>query len=121
MNHTPTRWPRPHADPAAGALAELAAAITTTDLLGDDWPEQAACRGDGTDRHWPVGEEDSEGYQRQAGEALDVCAWCPVRAECLRYALSAGEDEGIWGGTTPAERRRLRESDRTATRSHIAS
>lgn len=33
-----------------------------------------------------------------------VCARCPVRQECLAYALDAGEPHGIWGGHTTAER-----------------
>lgn len=33
---------------------------------------------------------------------------CPVRAECLAWALGHGEDFGVWGGTTPAERRGTR-------------
>jgi hypothetical protein len=36
--------------------------------------------------------------------ALRVCALCPVRAECLNYALAAGLDLDVWGGTTPEER-----------------
>jgi WhiB family redox-sensing transcriptional regulator len=37
--------------------------------------------------------------------ARRVCAGCPVRLECLRTALDNREDYGIWGGTTPDERR----------------
>ena len=39
-------------------------------------------------------------------EAKAVCAGCPVRAECLDEALARIPD-GIAGGLTPAERRRL--------------
>jgi WhiB family transcriptional regulator, redox-sensing transcriptional regulator len=39
---------------------------------------------------------------------LEVCNGCPVRAECLRFALEASfETFGIWGGTTSIERRTL--------------
>lgn len=40
-------------------------------------------------------------------EALALCGRCPVRAACLDYALDH-EQHGVWGGTTPAERRALR-------------
>ncbi len=40
---------------------------------------------------------------RQAEVAKAVCGRCPVRANCLSYALEA-MPEGIWGGTTPEER-----------------
>ena len=40
-------------------------------------------------------------------EARRVCRSCDARAECLDYALAAGERFGIWGGLTERERRRL--------------
>ena len=39
--------------------------------------------------------------------AKAVCAGCPVRAECLGYALAHDERFGVWGGTSERERRRL--------------
>ena len=39
--------------------------------------------------------------------AKAVCAGCPVRAECLEYALAHDERFGVWGGTSERERRRL--------------
>jgi hypothetical protein len=33
---------------------------------------------------------------------------CPVREECLRYALDTNETLGVWGGTSGMERRRMR-------------
>lgn len=37
-------------------------------------------------------------------EARAICMTCPVRDECLNYALETGETVGIWGGLTPEER-----------------
>ena len=37
-----------------------------------------------------------------------VCRKCPVRSECLAYAMDAPIDHGIWGGMTERERRRYR-------------
>jgi WhiB family redox-sensing transcriptional regulator len=46
------------------------------------------------------------GPGRGAGrDALELCAWCPERAPCLAWALDKGEPLGIWGGTTPDERK----------------
>jgi WhiB family redox-sensing transcriptional regulator len=39
--------------------------------------------------------------------AVEGCMSCPVRGECLVYALAAGERHGIWGGLTPPERETL--------------
>lgn len=40
-------------------------------------------------------------------EARKACAACAFRSPCLQYALSHSLD-GIWGGTTEAQRRQLR-------------
>lgn len=39
-----------------------------------------------------------------------VCAECPVREQCLEYALDLPEREtmGVWGGTSERERRKIR-------------
>jgi hypothetical protein len=52
--------------------------------------------------------------QNAAGtkEAKLLCkVLCPVRAECLRYALKYGQDVGIWGGKTALERRNMPAED----------
>lgn len=41
-----------------------------------------------------------------------VCAECPVRAECLEYALEYRIDHGVWGGASERERRRILRSRR---------
>ncbi|MEU6814011.1 WhiB family transcriptional regulator [Streptomyces sp. NPDC046860] len=38
-------------------------------------------------------------------EAKDLCSDCPVRRDCLDYALENGLREGVWGGLTAADRR----------------
>ena len=40
--------------------------------------------------------------------ARAICEACPVMDECLRYALATNQTEGVWGGMTGSERRRLR-------------
>ncbi|MFD7840598.1 WhiB family transcriptional regulator [Streptomyces sp. NPDC059761] len=44
----------------------------------------------------------------QITAAKELCATCPVREECLAIAVRSDESDGIWGGTTPLERRRMR-------------
>jgi WhiB family redox-sensing transcriptional regulator len=65
------------------------------------WQRRAACRGNGTDRWFPTSREADEA-------ARAVCEPCPVRRECLAYALASPELVGIWAGTGERERRRLR-------------
>ncbi len=39
--------------------------------------------------------------------AKRVCGDCPVREQCLEYALENRIDHGVWGGTSERERRRI--------------
>ncbi|MGK3940061.1 WhiB family transcriptional regulator [Streptomyces caeruleatus] len=70
------------------------------------WRERAACRNVDPDLFFPIG---TVGLALvQIDEAKAVCARCPVREQCLRWALDAGQVEGIWSGTTESERRATR-------------
>ena len=48
---------------------------------------------------------------RASSAAKRVCRSCPVRAECLEFALDNGESWGIWAGYTDMELRRIRHDD----------
>lgn len=39
--------------------------------------------------------------------AQQICRSCEERTECLAYALEQRIDHGIWGGSTPRDRRRV--------------
>lgn len=41
-------------------------------------------------------------------EAKAACMPCPLRDQCLTFALVADKNEGVWGGTTPIERKNIR-------------
>jgi len=49
-------------------------------------------------------------HEEEARMTADVmfCSWCPVREQCLAYALNNDCDNGIWAGTLPFERRSMR-------------
>ncbi|OII63108.1 transcription factor WhiB [Streptomyces sp. CC53] len=72
----------------------------------EDWRLAAVCREEDPDLFFPVGT--GVPALMQAEEAKRICHGCPVRSECLRWALDTGQDHGIWGGTDEAERRTLR-------------
>lgn len=76
--------------------------------VNEHWTDRAACRAEGTDPElfFPVSYSGPALWQVAAAKA--VCARCPVAADCLSWALRAGETDGIWGGTTPEERRAIR-------------
>jgi WhiB family redox-sensing transcriptional regulator len=39
--------------------------------------------------------------------AKRICASCPVRRQCLAYALANSIASGVWGGRSERERRRM--------------
>jgi WhiB family redox-sensing transcriptional regulator len=41
-------------------------------------------------------------------EARSICNSCTLVADCLEYALQTPWLEGIWAGTTPRQRTRIR-------------
>lgn len=62
--------------------------------------ERAACRGADVELFFSVEEED----QRRA---LEYCARCEVRQQCLETAIANREIYGIWGGMLESDRRTL--------------
>lgn len=75
-----------------------------------DWRHFAACVDVDPDLHFPVGTDGPA--LLQITEAKAVCFGCPVRALCLSWALTTGQDWGIWGGLTADERRDLKRWNR---------
>jgi WhiB family transcriptional regulator, redox-sensing transcriptional regulator len=65
------------------------------------WQEQALCAQTDPEAFFP----EKGGSTR---DAKKICMSCPVRAECLEYALAHDERFGIWGGLSERERRRLK-------------
>lgn len=62
------------------------------------WIDRAICRGKYV--FWV----DRTSEQRNYDAARKLCDKCPVRNECLSYALLWCEEEGFWAGMTPAQR-----------------
>ena len=46
--------------------------------------------------------------------AKEACGTCPIRTQCLNFALVNNETHGIWGGTSPRMRLKLRRHARVA-------
>ncbi|MGW6217959.1 WhiB family transcriptional regulator [Streptomyces sp. NPDC055109] len=64
-----------------------------------DWSTEGLCRAIDPDELFVQGAEQSR--------ARRVCSGCPVRTECLAYALDNRIEYGVWGGMTERERRAL--------------
>lgn len=80
-----------------------------TYAASEEWRDEAACAGLDTNIFFPVTEA-------EAAQAKSVCASCPVREECLEWAISTRQGDGVWGGLTEDERRRLRRRRQDAAR-----
>ncbi len=82
------------------------------------WQYRASCRGEEAEMFFaPNYFERKEEKDLREARAKAICAACPVRVECLEYALANREPHGIWGGLNESERKALiRERERTERR-----
>jgi WhiB family redox-sensing transcriptional regulator len=69
------------------------------------WRAKGACQGLNPDIFYPDSEENCE-------QALSICKTCEVRIACLNYALESREKQGVWGGASARERRKLLRTSR---------
>lgn len=79
--------------------------------MAEDWRADAACRGHDPDLWFPVVVSERGrrlGALEVAPEAVAICWSCPVDNECLDFAVPRPSIEGIWAGTTTADRSRMR-------------
>lgn len=71
----------------------------------NDWLQDAACKGMDTEIFFPE-RGDKAGHIKKARA---TCKECPVRQQCLDFALSFEIDNfGIFGGYTATQRRGIR-------------
>lgn len=63
------------------------------------WQTAGLCRQDNEIEWFP----DSASEQRALTK---ICQGCPVRLQCLTFALETGEHAGVWGGLTERELRK---------------
>jgi WhiB family transcriptional regulator, redox-sensing transcriptional regulator len=65
-----------------------------------EWHGHGLCAGNDPDDFFPSNGDPGTNARR-------ICAACPVRGDCLDYAIAADE-LGIWGGLDQQERRNLK-------------
>ena len=66
-----------------------------------DWYHHAECRQMAVDLFFP------DSPNEIPAAAARACERCDVHSECLDHAIRH-EDEGVWAGTSPAQRSRIR-------------
>ncbi len=70
------------------------------------WRQHAICRDTDPDLFFPIGTTGQALVQ--IDRAREVCNQCPVKVDCLEFALETNQDSGIWGGASEEERRMIR-------------
>ncbi|MEV0151199.1 MULTISPECIES: WhiB family transcriptional regulator [unclassified Nonomuraea] len=70
------------------------------------WADRGACLDSDPEFFFPFSWERLPAWHTAC--ARRICLGCPVRVQCLTWAVETGEADGMWGGTTPVERRRIR-------------
>jgi hypothetical protein len=91
--------PRPHEVAAARRDPRLLRAMSERD---DDltWRVRGVCQSVDPEVFFPAPSE-------PADAAVALCRTCEVQGACLAWALEVGDCHGVWGATTPRERRAM--------------
>lgn len=96
---TRARMPRPHEVAAARRDPRLLRAISERQL-DPAWRTKGVCQQVDPETFFPAPNE-------PADAAIALCRTCDVQGPCLAWALDVGDCHGVWGGTTPRERRAM--------------
>ncbi|GAB3815531.1 WhiB family transcriptional regulator [Micromonospora zhanjiangensis] len=96
---TRARMPRPHEVAAAQRDPRLLRAVSERQQ-DDAWRTRGACQSVDPETFFPAPNE-------PADSAVALCRTCDVQGSCLAWALEVGDCHGVWGGTTPRERRAM--------------
>lgn len=76
---------------------------TLTLVLDQPWRLAAACRKVDPNVFFPDSHD-----KKKMEQAKAICRVCPVRKQCLDFAIDNCVDHGIWGGESERARVRMR-------------
>ncbi|WP_033345512.1 WhiB family transcriptional regulator [Catenuloplanes japonicus] len=96
---TRARMPRPQEVAAARKDPRLLRALDER-RLDEAWRTRGVCQSVDPETFFPAPNE-------PADAAIAMCGSCDVQGSCLAWALEVGDCHGVWGGTTPRERRAM--------------
>ena len=96
---TRARMRRPHEVAAARRDPRLLRAIRERGL-DPAWRTRGLCQSVDPETFFPAPSE-------PADTAVALCRTCEVQGPCLAWALEVGDCHGVWGATTPRERRAM--------------
>ena len=113
---TRARMPRPHEVAAARRDPRF---LRASEEREEDltWRARGVCQTVDPEVFFPAPSE-------PADAAVALCRTCDVQGACLAWALEVGDCHGVWGATTPRERRAMlvawRGDDPDAARAALA-
>jgi hypothetical protein len=96
---TRARMPRPHEVAEAHQDPRLIRALSERQV-DDAWRTRGVCQSVDPETFFPATSE-------PADAAIALCRGCDVQGACRAWALEVGDCHGVWGGTTPRERRAM--------------
>ncbi|MEN3306750.1 MAG: WhiB family transcriptional regulator, redox-sensing transcriptional regulator [Micromonosporaceae bacterium] len=96
---TRARMPRPHEVAAARRDPRLLRAFSERQEDAA-WRTRGVCQSVDPETFFPAPSE-------PADAAVALCRTCDVQGACLAWALEVGDCHGVWGATTPRERRAM--------------
>lgn len=82
-------------------MSQYSGSIPDTTDRPNDWLATAPCKDD-PEAMFPGTIEGQIEY------AKSFCRRCPAIERCLQWALDTGEEHGVWGGLSEAERRSMK-------------
>lgn len=96
---THSELPAPIVDPADVAIHKWPV---------PEWHEWALCGGLSFAAFFGAASDDRPTMKRsEISYARGICSGCPVKRDCLDWALGRGEAFGVWGGTSGRQRSRM--------------
>lgn len=86
----------------------MAAVVQFSTTLTTEWQQRGLCRAVDSEVFFPPMhfEHKPEREAREA-KAKAICNGCPVRIECLTWALEVREPHGVWGGASEGDRKQM--------------
>jgi WhiB family redox-sensing transcriptional regulator len=81
----------------------------TVALAWDQYWQGARCRGDTDTFFLPDRKLSSHEKAKRIYRAKQICKECPLKQQCLKWALDHRIAEGVWGGVSEQDRMRLLE------------
>jgi WhiB family transcriptional regulator, redox-sensing transcriptional regulator len=110
---TRARMPRPHEVAAARRDPRLLRALNERQE-DTAWRTRGVCQTVDPETFFPAPSE-------PADTAVALCRTCEVQGACLAWALEVGDCHGVWGATTPRERRAMLVAWRSEVNGEVAA